>query len=152
VESTNPNTAGTGLLSSATSTPVIFGKLAKPVTPVLEWVAATASTTAYMELRFQEVTPPAGAEPTVYEYQLTNATSGTAIGGWQAIDMSQTTGAGSSAQDPYKFQLFPSPGRYTAKVRAGTALSATATSDESSASQPEVMGELGIGLQRSVHI
>ncbi len=151
MESLNPNTAGTGALSSATSTPVIFGKLAKPATPVLEWVAATASTTAYMELRFQAVTPPAGAEPTVYEYQLTNATSGAAISGWQAIDMSQTTGAGSSA-DPFKLRLFPSPGRYTAKVRAGTALSATATSDESSASQPEVMGELGLGLQRSVHI
>ncbi|PRW20926.1 fibronectin type III domain-containing [Chlorella sorokiniana] len=139
VESRNPNSPITGLLSSATANPVIYGKLAKPAKPELVWSDAAGSDPAFMELRFQGVPAPTGATPVVYQYQLVNATSGADIGTWPTISANDITGAGSSS-DPYKLKLFPSPGRYRAKVRATTALSATANSDASDASDPEVMG------------
>lgn len=138
VESTNSNNVGTGALSAETDL-VIFGKLATPAAPELEWFNQADSNPAHVELRFEAITAPAGSNP-IYEYQLYNATTGTAVGSWQAIDFDQVTGGG-SPDNKYKVRLAPSPGKYTAKIRATTALGASATSDASLASAAEVMGE-----------
>lgn len=147
MEAKNPNTVGTGALSPASNL-VIFGKLPMPKAPVLEWkeLAGAPKTiqgvaTGFMELRFEAITVPADASP-IYEYQLYNATGATsaAIGGWERIYLQDNAGDGSEAK-PYKIYLMPSPGRYTATLRARTELGASATSDESGPSAAEVMGE-----------
>ena len=141
----NPNTAdmpgATNTLSPFTDL-VLFGKLATPATPELEWFNPSDTDSGHAKLRFQAISAPSGSSPS-YEFQLYNYTTGEAVGSWQGIDLSSATGDGSSGS-PYAVRLVPSPGRYTATVRAKSALNAGATSDQSTASQPEVMGKLRI--------
>ena len=147
VESTNPNTVGTGALSSPSTSAhasgvVILGKLAQPAAPELVWVLEAGGDPAHAELRFEAITAPPGSSPT-YGFQLYNASesSPTAVGSWQAIDLTQATGAGTSG-DKYKYRLpaAPVPGKYTATLRAKTALGDSATSNESGPSAAEVTG------------
>lgn len=147
VESINPNTVGTGALSSPSTSAhasgvVILGKLAQPAAPELVWVLENGGDPAHAELRFEAIAAPPGSNPT-YEFQLYNASesSPTAVGGWQAIDLTQATGAGTS-DDKYKYRLpaAPVPGKYTATLRAKTALGESATSDASDPSAAEVTG------------
>lgn len=138
----NPNTVdmsgSTNTLSPFTAL-VLFGKLAAPAKPEMEWFNPTDSDTGHAKLRFQAISAPAGSNP-AYEYQLYNFTTGQAVGGWQGINMDAVSGDG-SAGNPYVARLLPSPGRYTVTVRTKSILNSLATSDESPASEPEVMGE-----------
>ena len=138
MESSNPNTgSGTGALSSESNL-AIFGQLATPAQPELEWFNQDGGDPAHAELRFTAIIAPAGASPT-YAYQLYDATQQavTAVGTWQAIDLAQATLDGST----HKVRLAPSPGKYTITLRANTALGASAQSDESEHSAAEVTGE-----------
>lgn len=143
----NPNTpdlpGGVNTLSPL-SMVVLFGKLATPAAPELEWFNPTDIDGGHAKLRFQSISAPAGSNP-MYEYQLYNYTTGEAVGPWQGIDLGSVTGDGSSGS-PYVARLVPSPGRYTATVRATTLLNSLATSDESPQSQPEVMGEWSVRM------
>ena len=138
MESYNDNGQGT---TSSPSNLVILGQLATPSAPELEWFNPSESGGGYAELRFTAITAPAGASP-AYEYQLYDASQSpaVAVGSWQAIDLTGNSGSG-TALSPYKVSLVPSPGRYTATLRATTALGASATSAESLASPAEVVGE-----------
>ena len=131
----NPNTVdmpgSTNTLSPFTSL-VLFGKLATPAAPELEWFNPTEGDAAHAKLRFQAISAPSGSSPS-YEFQLYNFTTGEAVGSWQGIDLGSATGDG-SPNSPYTVRLVPSPGRYTVAVRAQSSLNAGATSDASAAS------------------
>lgn len=97
--------------------------------------------TGLLQLSFEAIAAPEGSSP-IYEYRLFNASSSAPVGNWERIYLIGNTGNGSETS-PYKIFATPDPGRYTAKIRAKTALGDSATSDESLPSQPEVMGEWG---------
>lgn len=117
VVSKNGNSQTTSLLSS----PAFCGKLAKPATPVLEWILPGGQASPYAELQFEAPADlPARVTP-LYWYKLFDETGQAlpAYSNWVAIAIGGEAGAsgtGASA-DKFKYNIWTAtPGEYKAQV------------------------------------